>query len=312
MEIAEDLRSLVVPCIEEGLYVMPSTVCNLACRFCAYSKSRASRQVMAGDTFITVIQKACEYGFRSFNLTPLVGEPLTDPSLMGKMELLDKENAVESYCLCTNLTLAAPPFLYFCRRQPKLRWLSISLYGQDLDSFRRITRKEPRLYFSILENLEYLSGLQDFVADHVEIRMRTEAGVREERYDERLRQLLERFRNSGVRVRYAQDENWYDTWSGVVSIEDLKGLDIRLSRPQLKQSPCVYLFRKHTVWPDGRLGACSRSDADATMIIGDLLTQSFKEIYSAQNRSWMDLIAKQFNSSFPEICVDCTAYRRWD
>jgi sulfatase maturation enzyme AslB (radical SAM superfamily) len=307
--IDDRVRSLVVPHIEEGLYVMPSTICNLSCRFCGLAKSSMPGQVMAKETFLTVIGKACEYGFRYFNLTPVIGEPLTDPKLTEKMELLEKKAGVQAFCLCTNMTLADARFLDLCRNLARLRWLSISLYGHDVDSFRKITRKGPDTYFRILENLRYVTRWPDFVASRVEIRMRTEAGVGEERYEHELRRLLDLFRAAGGRIRYAGDEDWFDTWGGLVSREDLEGLDIRLSRPRLKKAPCSYLFRKHTVWPDGRLSACSRTDVNGTMIIGDLLQQIFEQIYSHQNGPWAGLISAQLAQRFPAICQNCTAYR---
>ncbi len=80
------VSQLRVPSLTERLYITPSTICNLKCRFCAYPKTSIPRQIMPDALFAEVVDKACEYGFTRFGLTPILGEAFIDPRFLDKLE----------------------------------------------------------------------------------------------------------------------------------------------------------------------------------------------------------------------------------
>jgi sulfatase maturation enzyme AslB (radical SAM superfamily) len=300
----DDVR---VPHLLECLYVMPSTVCNLKCRFCAYPKTSIAKRFMPQELFAEVIDKACAYGFTTFGLTPLLGEALIDPRFLDKLELLERHPEVTSYSFCTNFTVADPRFLDRLTQLEKLQWMSVSLYGHDEESFTRVTAAPPRLFLDVLRNLERLCDWPA-IASHVELRIRTAGPFEPGQCHPRLRDLLDELTAKGVRVRIPVDR--FSNWGGLISTADVAGLDIQLKPQPVKGgSPCAFLFYKHTVLPDGRLNACYADDGNATMVIGDLSRQSFEEIYSLRNDAYVELLLSHFEQRWSPTCRACTGYR---
>jgi hypothetical protein len=296
-----------IPNLSERLYIMPATACNLRCRFCGYGKMSLARQIMPNDLFVRVVTEACGFGFTRFGLTPMVGEALLDPCLPDKLEFLERFPAVDGYSFCTNFIPTGPPFIGRLLGLRKLQWLSISICGHDHTSFAALTGAAPELYDRLLDNLEYLSRTHPRPFP-LEIRMRTARSFDPGAHTTRLGQLLRLFAAQSARIRIPHD--MYSNRGGLISPEDLAGLDITLKTEIPKgNSPCVFLFYKHTVLPDGRLNACYTGDVNATLVIGDLSTQTFEEIYALNNEPYLDLIRGQLRGRFPAVCSRCTDYR---
>jgi hypothetical protein len=259
------------------------------------------------ELFTDVIEKACGYGFATFGLTPLLGEPLLDPCFPEKLEVLERHPAVRSYSFATNLTVASPSLLSGVSRLHKLRYLSISLYGHDPESFSRVAGAPAQLFFDVLGHLERLSEWPA-MAGHVELRIRTTAPFQPERCHPRLRELLGELAGRKVRIRVPEDR--YSNWSGLISPGDVADLGIRLKPESPKTTiPCAFLFYKHTVLPDGRLNACYGDDGETTMVIGDLTRQRFEEIYSLRNNRYIALLLSQMKGRWKRSCRACTGYR---
>ena len=68
--------------------VVASSICNARCVFCAYPHLVAGGYrgaIMPMGTFQQVVQEWEQIGGRSLNLTPTVGEVLTDPGFVNKL-----------------------------------------------------------------------------------------------------------------------------------------------------------------------------------------------------------------------------------
>ena len=300
--------NVFIPNLRERLYITTSTICNLRCRFCAYSKSSITKSIMPNHLFFSIIEKACDFGFTIFNVTPLIGEVLTDPDFIVKLDFLERFPNVENFSFCTNLTLADDEFINNIRHLSKLHWLSISIYGYDTNSFQRITRAKSVLFEKMVHNLSLLLEWGPSLSSHVELRIRTERSFSLEKCTPDLYSILNMLIKMNVRIRIVTDS--YSNWGGLITANDLEGLDICL-KPNISQKsePCTFLFYKHTILPDGRINACSAEDGNASMIIGDLRKQSFKEIYFLLNDTYMQLISQQLKGQFSKLCQACSGYR---
>ena len=69
------------------------------------------------------------------------------------------------------------------------------------------------------------------------------------------------------------------------------------------------LFYKNQVLVDGRINACACRDVNVTLNIGNLNTQSFKEIYSLLNKDYINIIEGQQKGNYSLICKNCDFYR---
>jgi sulfatase maturation enzyme AslB (radical SAM superfamily) len=297
-----------LPNLRERLYITTSTLCNLRCRFCAYHRTTIARRIMPHPLFRSIVHKACDFGFSIFNITPLVGEVLVDPDFLAKIEFLEGLSAVEGLSFCTNFILAHQELIRALPRLNKLRYLAITLYGYDADSFRRMTGAKAALFDRMVYNLRLLSELELGFLSRVELRVRTERCFSMEKCVPALYRPLTSLMEKGARVRVVTDR--YSNWSGLITAEDLAELDIQL-QPVVspKRAPCAFLFYKHTVLPDGRLNACSAEDGHASMVIGNLATQTFEEIYSSRNKVYRTLVTQQLAGKFSESCQACSGYR---
>lgn len=297
-----------LPNLRERLYITTSTICNLRCRFCAYHRTTIAKRIMPHPLFRSIVHKACDFGFSILNLTPLVGEVLVDPDFPAKIEFLEGSPTVEGWSFCTNFTLAHREFIHTLPRLNKLQYLAITLYGYDADSFRRMTGGPAALFDRMVYNLHLLSELELEFLSRVELRIRSERCFSMEKCVPALYQPLTSLAEKGARVRVVTDR--YSNWGGLITAEDLADLDIQL-QPVVspKRAPCAFLFYKHTVLPDGRLNACSAEDGQASMVIGNLATQTFGEIYSLRNKVYRTLVAQQLAGRFSESCQACSGYR---
>jgi serine/threonine protein kinase/nucleoside-diphosphate-sugar epimerase len=295
------------PSLAECLYLMPSTACNLACKFCGYAKMVLPKQMMPDALFCEIIEKAVSYGFSRFGLTPMAGEALLDPHFLAKLEFLEQHPGVAGYSFCTNFLTADEELIGALVRLRKLTWFSITLYGHNPATFAAITGGRPGSFHRVLDNLERLAAVPE-LRFPLELRIRTVRSFQRSECPEPLAGLLARFaaRNAVIRVPH----DLYSNRGGLISDDDLQGVDIALKTEECERdAPCVFLFYKHTVLPDGRLNACYTGDVNATMIIGDLARQSFEEVYSLRNDAFLDLLHAQFDRRFDGVCRHCTDYR---
>ncbi len=146
-----------------------------------------------------------------------------------------------------------------------------------------------------MANLETLHEMLAETELEIEIGWRTyksfDASLHAEDYD--LSRLL-------VDIRDTHDiplhiNSHYDNWGGIITGEDVQGLDIEIDEGQWIPNfgACSLIFYKLQVMADGRVNACACRDVNATLQIGDLSSQPLSFILSAENQTYMDLIESQ-------------------
>jgi MoaA/NifB/PqqE/SkfB family radical SAM enzyme len=135
-----------IPSITQSIYIEPTSICNLRCRFCGYRKKQSPKCVMPYERFCDYVNQATELGYTRFNLTPLTGEVFADRRLFDKLAFLDQHPRVLGYSFFSNFTLASPQIVEQLFTLKKLRKLTISLYGHDRDSFTAITWNDESLH----------------------------------------------------------------------------------------------------------------------------------------------------------------------
>jgi len=299
-----------IPNITEQLYVEPTSICNLSCRFCGYRKKRSPKTVMEYERFAAAVDQATGLGYSTFNLTPLTGEVFTDKGLFGKLSFLEQHPKVAGYSFFSNFVLAGERTIGHLLELTKLKSLTVSLYGHDRDSFMAITQSNEQTYRRLVANL---LALEERLASRrftLEVGWRAEHGFgRRRTRDGELAAIIERFRDvHRVRVRISRQ---YNNWGGLIRQEDLDGLAIRIRRAGevYKKGACALIFFRLLIMADGRVNACACRDVDGTLCIGDLKEQPLRQILSASNERYMTLIRDQQQARFGSVCRDCDMYR---
>src|SRR4051812_34735061 len=126
-------------------HIETSSACNLKCRFCAYTKKSSPTVSMSYDAFVDVVRQAVELGYRRFELTPCTGDVFMDKTIWQKLAFLETHPQVESYEFFTNFTIPKAGAVERLATLRKLRHLTVSVYGHDLESFLKISGGTPNL-----------------------------------------------------------------------------------------------------------------------------------------------------------------------
>ncbi len=300
-----------IPNINENIYIETSSICNLSCKFCAYSKKLSPKVVMEYERFSDYINQAVDLGYDKFGLTPITGEIFMDKGVFEKFEFLENHPKVNEYSFFSNIILLDDSKIAELFNLKKLRILSVSLYGHDKNSFIAITQKNEEAYNRLISNLLNIEKNINKSQLRLEIGWRTE-----EHFDfynnkpsSELVAIIRRIRKKYDIPVFINKK--YNNWGGMISQDDLTGLSIRINKPNIvyKKGACSLIFYKLVVMADGRINACACRDANATLCIGDLNKESLRHILSLDNKKYIELIQNQQRGVFNPICTDCDMYR---
>jgi len=290
-----------------SLAVQTSGICNLRCRFCAYTKKRSPRVCMPNDFFVECVEQALALGIRRFHLTPPTGEVFMDRGFHEKLEFLEAHPQVGCFSFFTNFTIPSREQIERLARLTKLERLTVSVYGHDAESFMDITRSRVGVYRRLVANLHTLLDLLERAVCSVSIGVRTYRS-RPKRPTSDLLGVLERFQSARVPVHFSRR---YSNWGGLVTASDAQGLDIELIPPDAvyKKGACAQVFSGIVITPTGLVNACVCRDVDAVLCIGDLRKAPLREILSPRNQAYVNLIREQQRGHFRTICRNCDLYR---
>lgn len=311
MKINKLINNEFIPNPREHLYIEVSNICNLTCRFCAYSKSLTNKKlIMSNEMFFNVVNKATEFGYDTFGLTPIVGEVFVDKNFIDKLKFLENHPKVKNYSFFTNFTLANEQIIDELIKTKKLKELYISLYGHDLDSFLNITKANQKMHDKLKSNLNYLLNRCP------DINFTLSFGLRTNRSFKSLKDcksdLCKVIRDIILITKsHIQILKSFNTWGGLISMDDVIGLDMIIRNPLdfYKNGACSLIFYKNQVMVDGIVNACACRDINATLKLGDLNIQGFDDIYSIKNMDYINLINSQQKGKFNSICKYCDFYR---
>ena len=289
-------------------HIETSSACNLKCRFCAYTKKLSPTVSMSYETFIDVARQAIALGYRRFELTPCTGDVFMDKTIWQKLEFLEQHPQVDSYEFFTNFTIPRPDAVERLASLKKLRHLTVSIYGHDLESFMKIAGGTPNLYRRLLANLEALLGVSSRASFELAIGLRS-SRRRPKRAGSELLELVERFRASGIDIWVAP--GIYNNWGGYISQKDVEGLDMYINSTEgtFKYGACEKLFNSVQVTATGVVNACACRDVDATLQIGNVKTTPLSDIVSPDNPEYMKIIEEQQRGEFRPICRSCDFYK---
>jgi MoaA/NifB/PqqE/SkfB family radical SAM enzyme len=310
IEINRYLGRSFIPHIRTHLYIEPSSICNLKCAFCAYDKKMTPQMNMSNQFFFDVIEQAIEMGYQRFGLTPITGELFMDKNVMDKIEFLENHPKVKLFHFYTNFTILDEDRIKRVSELSKLAYMAISIYGHDRESFVETTKSTPHVYQRLVNNLRTLYSICDNFKARLEIGWRTRDSFSlSQNYDSNLVDIIKKLKSDkSISLSFTK---YYDNWGGLINQGDVDALDItiRQAKDVYKKGPCALIFYKQQIMADGRVNACACRDANATLCIGDLKQTPLKEILSASNKYYMQLIEEQQRGRFNVICQSCDFYK---
>ncbi|MBF0143654.1 MAG: radical SAM protein [Magnetococcales bacterium] len=282
-----------------------SNLCNANCVFCAYQYSKEPKLFMADDLFEEICRQFIAFRPESWiSLTPLVGEPLTDPHLFDKIALAKRLGAerIESY---TNAILLKRHHRAIL--ESGLDELCISFPDFDPTEFTLIFRSEK--YQQALEGIHSLLALKK-QRDHplgIRINLRSRRPLEQITREPDYLRFVKPFVDTGLAT--LDTTTAFDNWGGLITQSDLpEGMRLANENPRKRRIPCMRLF-KFIALQEGDIKLCGcrfKGSIHDELTIGNIHRQDLAAIWFGEAAF---AIRERFRLGlFPEVCVDCSHY----
>jgi MoaA/NifB/PqqE/SkfB family radical SAM enzyme len=236
-------------------------------------------------------------GGRHVSLTPVVGDPLVDPLLFERLDLVRARPQIERVSFHTNGIALRPAAQRRLLDHDRLR-ITVSWGGFDRDSYLRTMGVDQ--FEAVRRNVFSMAAA---IAERRQA-ARLTVGVRcaeDGRTGETWNELLAWERRGALRLTYV---NEYDSWGRTVTRDDVPGGALR-EVPE-RRGACQRLVGSPLVLADGRVNACPCRDVEAKLVVGDLTRERLGEICGGERM--LALVERQERGDFPEVCRECTYY----
>lgn len=283
------------------LSIEGTNVCNARCVFCAYPSMKRDHAVLPMVLFASAVDQYIAMGGDEVDLTPLVGDPLADPHLLQRLDGLAARPAIRRFHFYTNAILLTDEHVEKFLNYGERFGLYVSLGGLDRETYRRVMGVDG--FDAVERALRALIEGKRRDGSRLELQVKLRAP--EDNLQGQLWEYLREARREGLLAMDGIAD--YDTWGGRVDAQALKGAGLTARRPYARKGPCVRLLSSPGVLADGRVNACSSyRDMEATLVIGDLKTDSLQEII--RSPALVGLLKRQERGDFPETCRSCLLY----
>ena len=282
------------------LHMEGTNICNAKCVFCAYPQMERPKVTMEMDTFQKTILGFIGAGGREINLSAIVGDPLIDRCLFDKLDFLKAQPRIRAVQFYTNAIAMRPAMADKLLTYGKLLKVCISFGGFDRETYLRIFKVDK--FDTVVPQIEHLIEQKEASGSTLDITVNLRVPL-DNRRGPFWEYLLGRQRQGLIVVDWVDQ---FDNWGGDISEEALLAADLPPRPLPVKRGPCHRLLTGPAVLADGRVNACACRDVEATLIIGDLKSQSIQEILSGEPLK--ELLDKHERADFPAICQKCTLY----
>ena len=303
-----------IPDVLNNLNIETTSRCNLKCKFCAYDKRDLNvvpHETMSNDFFIEVVNQAIDIGYKNIGLTPQTGDIFMDKDIFKKFEYLDQNKILEGYYFYTNFIPLNNDKIIKIFDLSKLQNFGISIYGHDKDSYQSFSGGTESSYNKLINNLNFFYECllkNNNKKLNIEISQRAKKKFNLNESNSELSEVLKKIL-SIKNVEYSQNSE-FNNWGGIVKEDDVKDLDIKLSDIHKKKiGSCSLIYSRMMVGANGLVNACACRDANFTLAIGDLKVNKLNEIINFKNKKYKDLIMRQEQNDFPEVCKSCDFYK---
>ncbi|MDV2502419.1 MAG: radical SAM protein [bacterium] len=287
------------------LSVETTSVCNARCIFCAYPDMKRPKQIMTPEAFEDVIEQYVAMGGGSVNLTPIVGDPLIDPHFHQRLEVLGRYPQITEVVFFTNaIELKADKIKAIIECGNWLR-TTISIAGTTRETYADLmgVDKFDRVRANTLSFLE--TNLANGNPHPIGVVFRSPHGPETLAKDPSpFLHEVNAYAEKGACQIFFHEE--MDTWSGDIPAERLTSRGFVIRKPTHRSAPCALLYYMPTVLADGRVNACACRDVEATLIIGDVKSESLEAIWNGQ--ALREIRDAHWRGDFPDVCQTCDAY----
>jgi MoaA/NifB/PqqE/SkfB family radical SAM enzyme len=265
--------------------------CNLNCSFCrgGINKEKLSEfsryKVMSTEEFKNIATRCIESGIKFFDITPAIGEPFLDKSLIEKLEILEENSNVIEYTFTTNLLVVTEEDIIKISKFKKLV-LDISLYGETVEEYKGNTNKDH--FEKFLNKLEMLYCM----CGDLKIRFIQRCNLTE---SSKLSNYIAAFRvNKNVNLEVSERYN----------LNRAGHIESSSNKPRSRSGICPYgPGANGGIVTGGNVLFCPFHDLKREGVMGNIFKSSLKEIY--ENGPWQNILDSHENNNYTGMCENC-------
>ncbi len=287
-----------------SVYIEPTNICNFKCIFCPESFSDYEERAgglfrLSPEDFAHIAEQIKNIGTVETLNFYMMGEPLANKHLIEYIESAKCQALGRKLILTSNGSLLnSDKYEKLCKSG--LDYLRISIYGPNEAAHAANTGSAIKLA-RIKENV---AGLKAFRDSHGYSKPYIYLKMIESRLPAENQAFLDTFRDTGDEVLLEPVMNWNDPEQGNLSQVNPTELQ-QSSYFSHKKEACPFPFYTVVIHSDLRVSACC-VDWDKKTLIGDLRTQSLKEIWNGEKLRTLQLRHLEKRRHELEGCRNCT------
>ena len=307
------LKNYFIPNPRNSIHIETSSVCNLKCKFCAYVKrdnKQHPSQTMDNDHFNNVLKECVSLNYKYIGLTPATGDIFMDKKIFQKLDILENTKEIKGFFFYTNFIPINKENIKKLLNYSKLKFLGLSIYGHDENTFINFTNSTSGAYKKLLDNLNEFENLLSkghCKVNTISINLRSEKNYLVDKNESRVSELIRKIlKVDNVIYTYTHE---YNNWGNLVKKDDVKNLNINFQDGKTKKNgACSLIFGKNIIGVNGNVNACACRDANFTLRLGNVFNDKLSNILSKKNKTYTDLIENQSNGKFHSVCENCDFY----
>lgn len=282
--------------IPNNIFIEPTSFCNLNCKFCI-SNIRKNKGTMSNIFFEDLCSQAVELGIHTIDISPFTGEIFMDPNILNKMEILER-SLIKEWCFFTNLTLMNKEIFSHISKFKKLKSISVSINGEDFESFKLLTNGNINHYNNILDNINYLFEFKNYEI-HLYLKL-LNLDFRSKWYKKKLTAQI--FRKIH-QIEYITQQFKLDDWDNSILKRNLgETLKICNDEDINLNLKCHVLDRKHSIHWNGDFHVCGCRDNRRKTFVGNLKNMSLFDVYNSEE-------INRIKKDWKRICRECYHHR---
>lgn len=287
-----------------GLVIIPTTICNANCVFCANRFLQDKRQIMPMGLFRNVVDKYKQLGGERVGITPTLGDIFTDPEIFKKIRYLEKKNI--DYDFYTNGILLHKYIDELLNSKIQKLYIDIAdiIPKYDSEVFQISEILSRKRLEGIIDLLERIKKEKSKLI--IQLCFRGKRAPKKIFKDLKKSSFFKYYKKGMLKLSFLQE---YDNWGGLITKKDLLGTQGLKRSPRIRKYPCQALFNL-SILPNGdaRLCGCRcLKTFNDELIIGNIEKDSLEDLI--KSKKWESLLNKSEMKNLPKVCKNCSFYR---
>lgn len=278
------------------LHLETTNICNARCSFCAYRLMERPKGIMQKSIFEKAVADFVEIGGGDVDLTPLVGDPLTDREILNRIRYLRSLPSIGKITFFTNgIALDKIPIRDLL--SSGVNEIVVSVGGANREEYRALFGVDA--FERVCNNMEKLGEINENASSPVRLAMSYKPfhNGPDLLPQGPLARLRGYFEPLGMMD--------YHNWGGKIRDGDIPG-GMQPRYNYVKKEPCALLYSGLAVTWNGDIVACWCSNAEGELKLGNIMEDSLINVWKGKRLS--QLREGFYNGILPPVCRPCSFY----